>query len=825
MATDNSAEVPDVDVDLPSCDGCRRRKLRCSRAWPTCTHCRRLASECTYEYQRKKPGLKGGAVDALSRRVEALEKFVFDTSERVSSTSTIREASEHPVSSVTVTSNNTHELGGILSVLTKEIRHLNSSLSTPSARTAQLATSSPSVGHDPVQHEAHDWQSQHPRKRTRVNGHSYQIPSDNYNFDPHPLFSRPDFIEQLLDAYFGNVHPWIPILHETRFRSKLADRKYLDQSLIILHAILVSALRLVENNPLVPIVDIQDEVRKSRAFINFNAMSDLTVENLQALVIIAFTDIGQGETTKAWTIIGSLARTVQYLHLSVEDTNLVEPAALLSNLPSLHPPCDWIEEEERRRLFWNVFVLDRFCSITTGWNVSLTADDVCRRLPIDGGLWKRNQSALTPYLGIWDHSAAKIGHSITYLPSKYDEIERVSETNSFDRNSATNSTGDCRNNPAGSSDMSNIGAFAYYIESVESLSRINTYFIQQEIDFTNRQEVSSWLTRFKELDLRLVHWKMFLPQRWKSPNNNPASQVTSTAMDPNMTLAHITHNMSSILLHQRIGYPRDDLLHLNLPNACSADTCLVAANITTKYLGYAPARLVFAPHFAVCIFVSAKVLLVHSIHYKMDLALEFWILIEALEAMSSRWIGPVIQAGPDTIPFARSLAMQLRQLHSLCMKDPGNHSLAFFNHVSPRSGHNPRAISAPDGRTRRYREGENNTPHASAPLASGEPMNPVDAGALSDLLMANRTNPNLQTSEGLEYSNSSPYFPFGVDPQQSLSVRRNSQVPIMDTATDELSIISQGFMDRHFLEMNRIINFDDFMFNTDDTGFSGISSM
>lgn len=29
------------------------------------------ASGCTYEYQRKKPGLKGGAVEALSRRVGA----------------------------------------------------------------------------------------------------------------------------------------------------------------------------------------------------------------------------------------------------------------------------------------------------------------------------------------------------------------------------------------------------------------------------------------------------------------------------------------------------------------------------------------------------------------------------------------------------------------------------------------------------------------------------------------------------------------------------------------------------------------------------------
>lgn len=53
-------------------------------------------------------------------------------------------------------------------------------------------------------------------------------------------------------------------------------------------------------------------------------------------------------------------------------------------------------------------------------------------------------------------------------------------------------------------DMTTVGAFAYRIEATESLSRITTYFLQQKIDFQNRQQVSDWLTRFKELDLRLV---------------------------------------------------------------------------------------------------------------------------------------------------------------------------------------------------------------------------------------------------------------------------------------------------------------------------------
>lgn len=53
-------------------------------------------------------------------------------------------------------------------------------------------------------------------------------------------------------------------------------------------------------------------------------------------------------------------------------------------------------------------------------------------------------------------------------------------------------------------DMTTVGAFAYCIEATESLSRVTTYFLQQRINFQDRQELGSWLTRFKELDLRLV---------------------------------------------------------------------------------------------------------------------------------------------------------------------------------------------------------------------------------------------------------------------------------------------------------------------------------
>ena len=69
--------------------------------------------------------------------------------------------------------------------------------------------------------------------------------------------------------------------------------------------------------------------------------------------------IGSGQIPKAWPIIGSLTRTVEYLQLTVEPDE-AQQYSLLTPLSLLERPLDWIESENRRRIFWNVFLLDRY---------------------------------------------------------------------------------------------------------------------------------------------------------------------------------------------------------------------------------------------------------------------------------------------------------------------------------------------------------------------------------------------------------------------------------------------------------------------------------
>jgi hypothetical protein len=131
-------------------------------------------------------------------------------------------------------------------------------------------------------------------------------------------------------------------------------------------------------------------------------------------------------------------------------------------------------------------------SLVISWNTSLTSDDVHRRLPVDGFLWRKQEPVIAPFFGIWDKSAGRIGNSITFLPTSADEENQSPEVNG-DFGESTNDDG-----------ISTIGALAYCIEATESMSRVTTYFLQQKVNLHDQKQISTWLTRFKELDLRLV---------------------------------------------------------------------------------------------------------------------------------------------------------------------------------------------------------------------------------------------------------------------------------------------------------------------------------
>lgn len=454
------------------------------------------------------------------------------------------------------------------------------------------------------------------------------------------------------------------MIHQGRFFDRLADEPQRDQMIIILHSMVLAASKFVP--------DASTYVRaQTRSWIISNAMDGVSVENLQALIILAFNDFGDGNAQKAWSIIGSMTRTVEYAQLAQEQEE-GEQRPFSQPYAPLNYTTDWTEVEERRRVFWNVFLLDRLCSVTQGWNTSLTSDDVFRRLPCDGHLWRKEQPVQTPYLGIWDKSKGRIGNPIDFVsrnpsPGRGNTVEFRDAIGDVPPSAVY-----AQHQP---SDMSTVGALAYNIEATESMSRVMSYFLQQKVNMRDQSDISSWLTRFKELDLRLVHWKMLLPQKWKT-NPNLTRQVP--LMDPNLTTAHVTHNASMILLHQTIAYPP---LHWGfrnrLPSSCSAEACYSAAveiaTISQKYLIKSLTDSPVGSQYAFCIFIAARVLLVHW-RYEggNELPPEFWSLVQSLDQMSVRW-SALCNPSPQVVNLFAKYASHLEQLYERCSTDQSYH--------------------------------------------------------------------------------------------------------------------------------------------------------
>ncbi|KAI8254830.1 Citrinin biosynthesis transcriptional activator ctnR [Colletotrichum sp. SAR 10_98] len=479
--------------------------------------------ECVYDDRRSKPGLRTGAVENLSQRVATLENMflgqgvlwqqVFNalsTATHHSSTSPSQEESSNT--------------------------SLNETAASLKNTLATLAE-----GGEPAMATLAAWRPKNPETQTTAPKENIRANAKLDSVFDDSLLPEADLVDNLVEIYFANIHPWIPMLHVRQFRERMLDPEQRPQLSTIFHA-----------------------------------------------------------------IVSLCARFSQ-------DARLGSP-------------------EEKTRLEAAEGPLH---GIATGWNFSLTSADVKRRLPCEGALWEAGKplQTPTPYFGVADQSSGATGT----LPSARPE-EAAQDS---------------------------LGGFAYCIEATESLSLVTSFFLQQAIDVSKPHEIQVWLMKFKQLDLRLVQWKIFLPEQWREAcvlNNDGI-------MDPNLSLAHVTHNTAVVLLHQGIAYPLPEWqsTRIRLPSASSSETCLTAATevaiIAEKFLQ--DSQHVVSPQFAFCLFICGRMFLAHSLYYSVTLPRGFDSLVGSLRTIAKRWNGPGDTSENLASKFAGRLVQARQQGHGM----------------------------------------------------------------------------------------------------------------------------------------------------------------
>lgn len=443
------------DAAGPACQPCRKKKSKCSRETP-CSQCDKNGMSCVYDRDKGRPGMKAGAIERLTQRLDTLENMFLGQGllwQQIWNHVQPQQGQQSPPMSIPVNlPGSTEQVRQALEPLGHKRRHIDDYQSSNESDT---------------------------RKRRRTQDAPHQL---------YPEYSQPkiidfesipvDLLDCLVEIYFARIHPWVPVLHVRQFRRRLKIPEDLENTSTILRAITSTCIRFSDDDRLGTAAERSRLARSCRQSVILKSMESFSIENLQALIICAFDIIGSGRGPSAWSIVGSMARTVEQLQLSVEDDDPrfmpSETKVLVKRMRFLKPCQTWSEREERRRVFWNVFLMDRFCSITTGWNVCLTSTEVKRRLPCEGALWEEGNSLdiLTPFFGISGPSE----QASNQLP----------------------------NTRSATSDQASLGGFAYCIEATENLSLVTSFFLQQAVDVARAHDIQVWLMRFKQLDVRLI---------------------------------------------------------------------------------------------------------------------------------------------------------------------------------------------------------------------------------------------------------------------------------------------------------------------------------
>ncbi|KAK3388496.1 fungal-specific transcription factor domain-containing protein [Sordaria brevicollis] len=625
----NDQELPNGKRKRPlsvSCETCKTRKVKCDRGQPSCGWCTRNAHACEYK-ERKKPGLRAGYGRELEQRLDHLEGELRKHAEILAAHGLDINSTRTPGSvnsPATLNSNTTTRNNHVSSSHRSNPSLQSNDHGTPrevgpppvfahagpdSAERALfmhkpstsadygLGPRTPAVVHDNFQHATTTQPHIQPAMTPSAAIHEYysapkaaphQIPSvlpatqgqggTEQELPPYGVCYA------LMELYFKHIHPWCPILdRETTKDLFFGERIPNEEEKILLHAIVATAMRFATNKNL-PQESRQRFYNSSKQRVLLYGMEHSSVMSLQALVILALDLCGSSNGPPGWNIMALITRGVVQLGLAVETNSMTVspsyPSIYTLRAMVLPEPRDFAEEESRRRLFWMVYVLDRYATISTAFDFALDDKEIDRTLPCRDELWIKNQKVETR----WFHTADDDSRLNSYTTADYQV-----------------------NKPE------NLGAFSHYIEILGILSNIHK-FLKQPVDISSLTDVETWQARYRQLDNMLKMWKFELPDEYTHMAKIYDHPRVARSLSCTWIMLHATYHTAVIRLHSSAAYPtvRSPIF---APSFLASQTCRDAVNnilALGKFVVEYNFLSTLGPPFAFTLWVAARVLLVHG---------------------------------------------------------------------------------------------------------------------------------------------------------------------------------------------------------------------
>ncbi|KAI1075032.1 fungal-specific transcription factor domain-containing protein [Whalleya microplaca] len=318
-----------------ACYSCRKQKRKCDKALPSCSLCTRMARMC--DYSEPPPIPKAEDLVALQERLYELE--------------------------------NRLNLTGGSEV---SLSHLSTHSDTPShAPTPQLLPREPLWQTGPCAFPPALFLD---RALFKSAGLSVPRPVSDVPSEILQCIGDGDVIQQAMIEYFGDIHPWFPIVSKRQMNTPYP---LWDAGADV--ALLYLTMKLVASSPQGGFLASENYLyTASKRFVALlDSVGTVSIHHLQALLLVALYEYGHGIYPAAWMTVASCVRYSDFIGLP----SYKECSGVLGR------PGTWIEAEERRRTWWAVYVMDRLVSIGSQKRPLCGEPSPNEILPVDDDAW------------------------------------------------------------------------------------------------------------------------------------------------------------------------------------------------------------------------------------------------------------------------------------------------------------------------------------------------------------------------------------------------------------------------------------------------------
>ncbi|KAE9368102.1 hypothetical protein N431DRAFT_494935 [Stipitochalara longipes BDJ] len=211
------------------------------------------------------------------------------------------------------------------------------------------------------------------------------------------LIGDAEGVRTLATQYFDSIHIWLPFISKKRFYQILLRPLSQPRADV---ALLLLCMKLITWTSSEAMEDPHSPLyfAAKRFLLEIESTGILTLQAAQACVLLTLYELGHAIYPSAYISVGACTRYVMALGLNGKASSHANEVSV------------WINQEERRRVWWAVVILDRFanmgCAERPLSTPELRSDDM---LPVDDLAWDQGVITYNDEFTVFSPANIRIG--------------------------------------------------------------------------------------------------------------------------------------------------------------------------------------------------------------------------------------------------------------------------------------------------------------------------------------------------------------------------------------------------------------------------------